>query len=172
MISYIEAAEACSQLEALEFFPCNSPGAKDAIVSLLVRMVATPEQLDWLVRTMIDRVGKWRGTAELRGVFCLRFPPLDLVPGEVSPDSPLFQTDEQCETREKLRAAEPTSVALLESGEPADPEFSRKLLTSAVSTLPDFPAPGKPNGPLTQRDIERAREDMLLKKAVSERAQV
>lgn len=68
--------KAVEDFGALRYFPSDS-GARVAIMALLERMVGTPEQLAWLVRTMIDEVGEWQGTKELRGVFCSRFLPRD-----------------------------------------------------------------------------------------------
>jgi hypothetical protein len=59
-------------------FPTN-PAAHAEIMRLLDRMVAKKEHLDWLVVTMIDRVGEWKGTAQLRGLLCTHFAPLDGV---------------------------------------------------------------------------------------------
>jgi hypothetical protein len=46
-------------------------------MALLERMATTPEQVDWLVRAMIDQVGEWQGPTELRGVFCTKYSPKD-----------------------------------------------------------------------------------------------
>jgi hypothetical protein len=35
------------------------------------------DQLAWLVRTMVDKIGVWNGPVELRGLFCTRFKPAD-----------------------------------------------------------------------------------------------
>ena len=42
-------------------------------------MVPTVQALDWLIDTMIDRVGEWKGTKQLRGLLCQKFRPLDDV---------------------------------------------------------------------------------------------
>ncbi len=46
-------------------------------MDLLERMVPTPEDLFWLRDAMIDRIGEWRGSVELRGVLSHRCKPLD-----------------------------------------------------------------------------------------------
>ena len=64
------------RLASLAMFPAD-PDARIGIMRLIKRMVSTKEQLDWLILAMIDRVGVWHGTVELRGVFCSRFKPAD-----------------------------------------------------------------------------------------------
>jgi len=71
-----EFAYAAEELSILRFFPATT-GAREAVMELLERMVATRDQLNWLVRTMIDEVGEWQGPRELRGVFCTRYRPAD-----------------------------------------------------------------------------------------------
>jgi hypothetical protein len=84
--------QAVAKLGALTYFP-SEPGARQALMELLGRMVSTPEQLDWLVRTLVDRVGTYPGPAEIRAVFCTRFRPKDGVevwsalPGFTAADS-------------------------------------------------------------------------------------
>lgn len=73
-----QIADAVGELGALRYFPSDE-SARVSIMRLLQRMVATPEQLRWLVETMIDRVGEWKGPLELRGVFCSRWHPADGV---------------------------------------------------------------------------------------------
>ena len=57
-------------------FPA-SPGAREEILHLLARMCDRADRLNWLVQTMVDQVGTWHGTVELRGVYCTRFRPAD-----------------------------------------------------------------------------------------------
>ncbi|HVY93999.1 MAG TPA: hypothetical protein VHA14_14660 [Bryobacteraceae bacterium] len=84
--------KAVGDLAALKYFPSDE-GARVALMELLDRMVSTPEQLRWLVRTLIDRVGEYPGPAEIRAVFCTRFRPKDSVevwsalPGFTAADS-------------------------------------------------------------------------------------
>src|SRR5690348_14509423 len=87
-----EIVQAVARMTALSMFP-NNPAAHKEIMRMLDRMVSTSEELEWLVATMIDRVGEWKGTAELRGVFCTRFRPKDgierwsTIPGFTPEDS-------------------------------------------------------------------------------------
>lgn len=84
--------QAVGELAALKYFPADE-GAREALMKLLDRMVSTPEQLRWLVNTLIDQVGEYPGPAEIRGLFCVRYPPKDGVevwcslPGFTAADS-------------------------------------------------------------------------------------
>lgn len=167
--------EAVGKLEALRFFPDTENG-HIAIMELIGRMATNHEQVDWLVRTMIDRVGSYQGTDQLRAVFCMRFKPADGIEANLSPECPIYRTEEQCEQAEKLRAAsfEPprliggSTVALLE---PATEEVqeNRRFARSLVESLVDIvgmPEPPKPEpAPITQDDIDRAKAEYLAKKA-------
>ena len=68
--------KAVDRLSMLEFFPSN-PAASSAIMSLLVDMCPSKVALTWLIDTMVNRVGKWHGPTELRGVLCWKYPPAD-----------------------------------------------------------------------------------------------
>jgi len=59
--------------EGLQFFPVEPK----PVMALLERMVPTKAALDWLVRALVDHVGKWTGPADVRGILCTRFRPLD-----------------------------------------------------------------------------------------------
>lgn len=99
--AYID--EAISRLGNLKFFP-KEPGALTGIAEMISRMVHSQEQLSWLVRTMIDRVGTWHGPMEMRGVFCTRYDPKD---GEYACCADSFRfTAEAFESRAALGKAE------------------------------------------------------------------
>ena len=70
--------KAVGEFGMLKYFPSDAT-SKAGVMELLERMATTPEQVAWLVRTMIDQVGEWKGPKELRGVFCTRFNPADGV---------------------------------------------------------------------------------------------
>lgn len=76
MITQDQAYEAVARMAALKYYP-SEPAARSEIAFTLMRMVSTPEQLDWLVMQMIDRVPEWPGPMELRAVFCTKFKPRD-----------------------------------------------------------------------------------------------
>jgi hypothetical protein len=74
----LDLETAIEELAMLQYFPADD-GARAAIMRLLARMVPHREALIWVVRTMVDRVGAWKGPMELRGVLCTRFRPADGV---------------------------------------------------------------------------------------------
>jgi hypothetical protein len=78
VISLNQANIAVSRLAALAYYP-QEVIARSEIAAMLVRMVSTPEQLEWLVRQFIDHVGEWKGPRELRAVFCTKFKPADRI---------------------------------------------------------------------------------------------
>lgn len=88
-------SQAVEDLGSLKFFP-PAAGAKHGVMELLYRMVETPAQLNWLVRTMVDRVGQWHGTLEVRGVYCTRFKPKDGI--EATCSMSMGFTPEELET--------------------------------------------------------------------------
>lgn len=102
--------EAAARLTALAMYPTN-PAAHAEIMRLLQRMVPHAQALDWLVTTMIDRVGEWKGTAELRGLLCTRFKPADGVEAYCSlagftPADSESQTLLEHEDRERIETSE------------------------------------------------------------------
>lgn len=70
--------KAIGDLGMCEFFPTD-PGVQAAVMNLLAKMCPSREALAWLMDTMVNRVGKWHGPKELRGVLCTRYPPADSI---------------------------------------------------------------------------------------------
>ena len=68
--------DAAERLSCLRFFPPGD-GAKAEVMAVLERMVDEQDRLDWLVDTMVNRVGTWYGPAEMRGVYCQKYTPAD-----------------------------------------------------------------------------------------------
>lgn len=66
---------------SMRFFPRDEPG-RLAIVRAVARMSGTGERAAWIVDQMLALTGEWPGILEVRGVFCLRFPPADGVSAE------------------------------------------------------------------------------------------
>lgn len=107
--------EAISQLTVLSYFPAEA-GAREALMQMFDRMIETPEQLAWLVLTLIDRVGVYEGPAQIRGVFCQQFKPKDDIEANVLPGGRLYKSEEQLlDEYRTLEAAErkPLSAATL-----------------------------------------------------------
>lgn len=78
MINLKHADHAVARLALLEFFP-SEVVARAELAKLMMRIVSTPEELEWLVTTMINHFERWRGPKEMRGLFCTRFRPADGV---------------------------------------------------------------------------------------------
>lgn len=76
MLDPKKVISAVERLSCLAMFP-SSDGARTEIMRLVDRMVSDETQLEWLVRTMVDQVGEWKGTKELRAILCTRFKPAD-----------------------------------------------------------------------------------------------
>jgi len=73
-----QASGAVARLAVLTHFPSEAI-ARAELARMLLRMVSTGEQLEWLVRAFVDHVGAWHGPREVRAVFCTRFKPADGV---------------------------------------------------------------------------------------------
>ena len=78
MVTKEQALQAAMRLRVLKFYP-NDRNVDLEVARIFGRMVSTNEQLNWLVETMVDKIGEWHGPMELRGVFCTRFKPCDGV---------------------------------------------------------------------------------------------
>ncbi len=67
----------------LAFYPTDA-GAQGAVMELLGKMCPSREALEWLVDQTVNKVGAWKGPAELRGVLCWKFKPADGVEADSS----------------------------------------------------------------------------------------
>lgn len=162
--------KAVASFGCLQFFPSDA-AAREEIMRLLERMVWDPQQLDWLVRVMIDRVGKWHGTVELRGVFCSRFAPKDGIEANCA-ETPYF-----CPAEMEMRA-------ICEHNEAKLPELSagarelRMIAAPEESTLhplaqaiiaPLMESTKFPTKPLSLAEQKRAQEvDKMLMRIMGE----
>jgi hypothetical protein len=66
--------QACDDLELLKY-PKTMQRA--AIMRLFRNMVPHKRALRWLVGELVNQVGEWPGSAEVRGLLCTRFDPAD-----------------------------------------------------------------------------------------------
>ena len=73
---------AIAQFGMLRFFPADE-FAKAAVMQLLERMATDAEQVNWLVRTILENYDEWPGPRELRAVYCTRFKPADGVEADL-----------------------------------------------------------------------------------------
>lgn len=71
-----QIAAAVEELAAIPFFPKES-GAQFAIMRAMERFVRGPRELRWLIDTAVGKMREWKGVAELRGLYCTRFSPID-----------------------------------------------------------------------------------------------
>lgn len=72
-----------SRLAMLQYYPTD-PMTQAAIQELLAKMCPSLEALEWLTNTMVNRVGTWKGSLELRGALCWRYRPDDGVEANCS----------------------------------------------------------------------------------------
>jgi hypothetical protein len=117
--SKTDLAATNARFKMLAYYP-SDPQAQAAILELLAEMVPHREALEWLTKAMVNRVGVWKGPAELRGVLCTKYRPADGV--EMHSVSPGFTPAdnerryiEQHQDRMRLEAATPPPLALLEA---------------------------------------------------------
>lgn len=92
----------------LRYWP-SEPRTRAEIGALLIRMVPHREALDWLTDQLLNRIGEWPGPAELRGILCQKFVPLDGIQGYSS--LPGF-TAEDAEQRYLERQAQESETML------------------------------------------------------------
>jgi hypothetical protein len=63
----------------IPFFP-NEDAATAIISTVLVKLVRTPEELNWLTTAAIISMTKWEGIPQLRALYCTRYTPHDGLP--------------------------------------------------------------------------------------------
>lgn len=127
---------AINELSMCEYFPSEA-GARGAIQLLLARMCPDREALEWLVREFVDRIGKWHGPVELRGILCTRYKPADGI--EASSSLPGYRPEDAYE-RHLEQHAQRKCGGWLEGAEGRAPELpmteeSMKLLEAAKTRL-------------------------------------
>lgn len=62
----------------IPFFPGDEP-TREFIARSLQTFVAGPDELNWLVNVAVNALHKWQGLAEIRGLYCSRYRPLDKI---------------------------------------------------------------------------------------------
>ena len=120
----------------LKYFP-SDPAARLGIAEQLASMCADEDQIRWLVKTLPGLYNEWPGMREIRGLFCMKFRPLDGIEAdsEVYPEG---LTREQLNPGVKaLPAAQPRR---LEAGESItdDPEMKALVLACEAGTALRF----------------------------------
>jgi hypothetical protein len=75
-ITKADLEQACDDLAMMPFFPMES---RASVMMLLGRMVPHRPALDWLIGECVNKLERWPGPKELRGVLCTRYDPADGV---------------------------------------------------------------------------------------------
>ena len=130
-----EISEAVEMLGALAYFPAEA-GARRAVAFVLRSMVNTTKELRWLVNAMLNQAGQWRGTVDIRGIFCTRFKPADGQEAVTSTAGFSAEDMEAIEMRDtkQINAAQPRSGAGLLSA--AEIKLDLKLLDPIRKSRP------------------------------------
>lgn len=111
-ITQADLKRAHQDLLMLAYYP-QAAEAQAAIMRLLAKMCPHREALAWLTDTMVNRVGTWKGPAELRGVLCTRYRPADgiemdsSVPGFTAADGEARSIEVHEERMRELEAMAP-----------------------------------------------------------------
>jgi len=71
---------AIADLGTCRFFPTD-PAVHASVQMLLCKICPSKEALNWLIDAMVNKVGEWKGPAELRGILCWKFKPSDGIEG-------------------------------------------------------------------------------------------
>ena len=75
-----KASGGVRRLALMAFFP-SDPEVRAGLVAILLEMIETDEQLDWLVSRALRLYTRWPGVAEIRALYCSRYKPKDGVEG-------------------------------------------------------------------------------------------
>jgi hypothetical protein len=142
----------CIPLTMLKFYPTD-PQTRASVILLIVSMATTEDQVQWIVKRMLNLYDEWPGPRTLRAVFCHSHKPADGddLRGVPCPGYPEGLPSEKPET--PMLALPPGHVAS------ADPELEA-MVGQLVEDMPKIPA----SAPLTESD---ARFDRLLKETLT-----
>lgn len=166
--------------EVIPFFPESEP-AKQIIRDSIHDFVGDIEHLTWLVKVSCRTLTRWRGIAELRAIFCTRYPPADGLP-ITEPETPGFrlrETEAQALEAYQKQQAKETSDRILQWKREAQqlpaPERREnyRLLTRAHQTnlkLIEAPTSIKIKSTSIRSEQEREAEVQKVKSQLAERA--
>jgi hypothetical protein len=70
------ASRGVNKLALMAFFPAD-PEVRGALIGLLMEMIETEEQLNWLVADSLKSFREWPGIGALRERYCSRYRPKD-----------------------------------------------------------------------------------------------
>jgi hypothetical protein len=123
-------SDGISKLALMAFFP-GDPDTRAALISVLMQLVETEEQLEWLVERALKLYTRWPGVGELRALYCSRFKPRDGVEAY----SEIYQSGFPHQT------PAPKALPKRATSYTADPEFEAEL--ERVAQLKQFPSVGR-----------------------------
>lgn len=115
-----KAARGVNKLALMAFFP-GDPEVRSALVEILLEMVDTNEQLDWLVKRALKLYAKWPGVGEIRALYCSKWKPKDGIETYSSIYVEGIPAERPVPFYDGDRVGPPTS----------DPEFSAKVTALA-----------------------------------------
>lgn len=108
-----------AQLTIVSFFP-SEPLKQALIMRFFQQLVGTNEQLEWLVSVLLTV--DWPGPAQVRALFCTRFPPADgIKEGEQCRLSGFTPND--CEAHRSIAAPDLKLLSAPEKGVALDAEL-------------------------------------------------
>lgn len=116
MFTKADLMAANAKFKMLQFYPTDGE-AQGAVMELLAQMVPSKAALDWLVSTLVNRIGRWPGPAEVRGLLCWKFPPADGInvqcslPGFTPEDGERLSLQHHEEAKQLAAADDPRALA-------------------------------------------------------------
>lgn len=172
-LDFDEVADACADLTMLNFFP-GDDGGRLAVVKLVARLCSTMAQVEWLVTRLTTLYNKWPGPAEVRAVFCKRYPPADGIDTRNTHTSEFFPDGNiPCETPEALPWP---GLALPPGRVSASPALENeiRLLAAPKAMVPARRAvrtvelvPVNPSARVTAREVEQAEKELMSARSTS-----
>jgi hypothetical protein len=190
-MSFDDVADIVGELTCLTFFPEDEAG-RLAVLKLVGRMAANPDQVRWLVDRMLNLFDEWPGPRTLRSVFCQKYKPCDGVditgsceqypagiPYETrleAPSLPALPPGHGVSRDPKLEAIIKTAVGgtIQMKGSTTTPcggshsRFVKTLLEIVTAPCDRDPLPGPTPQVITQADFDEVREKLRREKSDKE----
>jgi hypothetical protein len=176
MLDFDTVNNLLSELTLLKFFPSET-AARLALAKLVAGMAANHEQVEWLVARTMALCDEWPGPRVLRQIVCSKFKPCDGIeagstalfpegpPSERPPiQAPVKGMLPPGMEKEVTALAAAKSLDLVPYTSPADEAHLEELRRARLRRQHReiFEAMGLK--PITQEDIDRAREEARAKK--------
>jgi hypothetical protein len=140
-------ADACDDFATMPYW---SEAARASVMRYLAEMCPHREALRWLVREVINHVGKWPGLAEVRGILCMRYDPADGIDGDST--IPGYRADDAemryiLRERQTFASLPPPAVALAQFAESGSADCDPAPRIPALKQLPNGHIELKPTPP-------------------------